>query len=74
MHEQSIAWMIGGGTRTQTREEAILSIHRVAIAEAQASRDAETRGLGSWRTAVTSLFGRPATGTDTAPSLDCCAA
>ena len=58
MHDQSIAWMISGGHR-QTREHALQSIHRHALAEADASRAAEGRIAGDWRRAITGLFQLP---------------
>lgn len=73
MDEHGIAWMIAGGTRTESPEDRRMRQHRIALAESGIPGPSRLAGLRGRIAALTAL--RPATSTAGGPSLtaDCCA-
>ena len=73
MNDQGIAWMIGGGTRTESPEDRRMRQHRIALAESAGPRPDVWLRL---RQRVADGFAGRTVRPETAPAIaaDCCAA
>ncbi len=73
MDEHGIAWMIAGGTRTESPEDRRMRQHRIALAESRSRGPSRLAGLRGRVAALSAL--RPVASSAGGPSLaaDCCA-
>jgi hypothetical protein len=74
MDDRSIAWMMSGGLRTQTRDDRLQPRHRLDLALATPQRRDPLAFLAA--IASQAHAGRTASGTQpvAGPALDCCVA
>ena len=71
MDDGTIAWMIRGGSRTETREARLQRQHRAILSTAMADQPSPADSPG-WHHRLTSWIG--ITATPVATTTDCCAA
>ena len=73
MDDGTIAWMIRGGSRTETREAQLQRQHRAILSDAiAADRSARTTLDAAWRDRLTAWVG--ITTSPAATASDCCPA
>lgn len=75
MDDHSIAWMISGGARTESRDPRLQRVHRAALGARKPRRDdlPWTNLARSWRERLAARFGRFDSGPVTR-TPDCCPA
>jgi hypothetical protein len=75
MDDGTIAWMIRGGSRTETREAQLQRLHRAFLSDDVAtdrSAPSTLEAAAGWRDRLTGWVGRTPSHAATAP--DCCPA